>query len=799
MLRSRYASVLLTAVMLCFAFSTVPFNDGLKQILDKLSAYVHYRPQEKLYLHLDKPFYAAGEDLWFKAYLVNASFHTGDSASRVIYAELLDAHGKLIQRDLLYVSGGLARGDFSLPDSLAEGRYVIRAYTNYMKNQGEDFFFVKEIDILNGSTPDKPLLEVAPSLALQFFPEGGNFLSGVENRLAFKALDERGKGVAVEGEVLDENNIVVASLKSEHDGMGLVRITPLNAQKQYKARLKIPADVDGLFPLPELTPRGYILRVTEEGDNIRIIAYTNARNFSTEPCFVYLVAQSRGIVTFAARGEITGTTLTKILPKRQFPTGVTQITLFDAAQEPQCERLIFVNHQDALKLSVRPDKSTYAKRSKAALDIMVTDKDGAPVAGNFSLSIYDDTKIRAQDEYPMSITNYLLLTSDLAGTVISPGYYLKDELPETRRHRDLLMMTHGWRRFTWQTVLKDPVWASSFYTEHGIVVSGKVLRSLGKKPAIGSKIKVLTTLGDIIILEADSLGRFYSDRLQYYDSVGMVIQTDNAKGKQTELQLFLDPFNPSPALKHNPSPFHTFEADAFLTQAGRQNRITDALDGKATMLKEVEITSTKIEEQRHTIYGTPDVTLKIDDSMLSYSNIFHAIQGRVAGVMISGTPPDLSISIRGARGNPLLLVDGVPMDLDMVYSLSPNDVESVDVIKGATAAIFGSRGANGVIAINTKNGISQSVQTVGIHHLKYPGYYKAREFYVPKYDTPSDNHNLPDLRSTLYWNPSIKTDSTGRAHVSFFTSDVLSSYRIVLEGISHDGTLGHGEGKMKVN
>lgn len=798
MLRSRYASALLIAVMFCFAFSTVPFNDGLQQILDKLSAYAHYRPQEKLYLHLDKPFYAAGEDLWFKAYLVNAAFHTGDSSSRVIYAELLNARGKLIQRDLLYVSGGLAHGDFSLPDSLTEGRYVIRAYTNYMKNLGEDFFFVKEIDILNGSAPNKPLRDATPSLALQFFPEGGNFLPGVENRVAFKALDERGNGIAVEGEVLDENNTVVTSFKSEHDGMGLVRITPINAQKQYKARLKIPGDVEGFFPLPDLTPRGYILRVSEEGDNIRIIAYTNVRNFSTDPCLVYLVAQSRGIVTFAARGEITGTTLTKILPKRQFPTGITQLTLFDAAQEPQCERLIFVNNQDALNLSVKPDKLSYAKRSKAALDITVTDKNGALVAGNFSLAIYDDTRVRAQDEYPVSITSYLLLTSDLAGTVTSPGYYLKDELPETRRHRDLLMMTHGWRRFTWQTVLKDPVWASPYYTEHGIVVSGKVLRSLGKKPAIGSKIKVLTTRGDIMILRADSLGRFYSDRLQYYDSVDMVIQTDNAKGKQTELQLFLDPFNPSPPLEHNPSPFRRFEADEFLAQAGRQNRITDALDGKATMLKEVEVTSTKIEERRSTIYGTPDVTLKMDNSMLSYNNIFQAIQGRVAGLMISGVPPNMTISIRGG-GTPLLLVDGVPMDLDMVYSLSPNDVESVDVIKGAGAAIFGSRGGNGVIAINTKNGISQSIQTVGIHRLKYPGFYKAREFYVPKYDTPSDNHNLPDLRSTLYWNPLIKTDSMGRAHVSFFTSDVLSSYRIVLEGISHDGVPGHGEGAMKVN
>lgn len=165
------------------------------------------------------------------------------------------------------------------------------------------------------------------------------------------------------------------------------------------------------------------------------------------------------------------------------------------------------------------------------------------------------------------------------------------------------------------------------------------------------------------------------------------------------------------------------------------------------------------------------------------------MQGRIAGVMINGAYPNMSVSIRGG-GTPLFLLNGMQVEMDMIMMVNPNDVESIDVLKGASAAIYGMRGGNGVIAVYTKNGEFISKPTVGIHDIKYPGFYRAREFYSPNYEVPIEEHNFPDIRTTLYWNPSIRTDKDGNAKVSFYTSDVTSSHTIKIEGVSKDGIPG---------
>jgi MG2 domain len=134
-------SGLLTVFFLLGSFT---LDSGiLENILKKMQRYHAERPQEKLYLHFDKPFYAAGEDVWFKAYIMEASLHALDSQSRVVYVELINDAQTIVNRKVLYAAGGITFADFQLPDTLREGRYLIRAYTNYMRNAGEDFYFTK--------------------------------------------------------------------------------------------------------------------------------------------------------------------------------------------------------------------------------------------------------------------------------------------------------------------------------------------------------------------------------------------------------------------------------------------------------------------------------------------------------------------------------------------------------------------------------------------------------------------------------------------------------------------------------
>ncbi|TXI71431.1 MAG: hypothetical protein E6Q41_00235, partial [Cyclobacteriaceae bacterium] len=336
---------------------------GIEELLKKLKQYYSERPQEKLYIHLDKPFYAAGDNLWFKAYLVEASLHHLDSQSRVVYVDLIDDTKTIFKRQMLYASGGVTFGDFQLPDTLREGRYAIRAYTNYMKNFGEDFFFTREFSVLNplrAEIVSDTTRFKADSLELEFFPEGGNLVACGFNRLAFKALGPDGKGINVEGNIFDENERVVASFKAQHTGMGLIQLNPV-AGKKYHARITKPYVVKRMYPLPAVHDKGYIMQVDAVNNGVKVIVFTNADKPSGDAT-VNIIVQSRGLAYFAQQGTVRNGAFFTLIKRSQLPEGVSQITVFDSEGRPVAERLIHVSHNENIKLQVTTDTAVYGKR-----------------------------------------------------------------------------------------------------------------------------------------------------------------------------------------------------------------------------------------------------------------------------------------------------------------------------------------------------------------------------------------------------------------------------------------------------
>ncbi|MES2517739.1 MAG: TonB-dependent receptor plug domain-containing protein, partial [Bacteroidota bacterium] len=182
------------------------------------------------------------------------------------------------------------------------------------------------------------------------------------------------------------------------------------------------------------------------------------------------------------------------------------------------------------------------------------------------------------------------------------------------------------------------------------------------------------------------------------------------------------------------------------------------------------------------------------------TNVFQMIQGRVAGVQVSPNGQgSYSVLIRGitsmtGSNEPLYLLDGMAVDADALSSITPCDVDKIDILKGAEAAIFGSRGSTGVISILTKRGGGNydysKDPVMGISLQKRLGYAVAREFYAPKYDVAIPDHARPDFRSTLHWQPNIRTDATGKASITYWNTDASSDIRIIVEGVSTQGNVG---------
>ncbi len=779
--------------LVIFLTSFSAFSQDLNSILEKLTERQSQHPTFKVYMSHDKPAYVAGETLWFTAFVVDGSFHKLNALTQTIYAELLDANGSIIEKLMLNAPLGVASGSLIIPDSIPEGNYVLRAYTNYMRNQPEEYFFHTSIPVLNPDNTSN-ISKSSNEIDLQFFPEGGTFLIGVNNKIAFKAVGGNGKSMDVNGDIIDETGAVITSFSSVHNGMGFVVLNP-SPGKSYKARLSNPDA--GEFNLPPVEFSGYSLQVTDEEDHFSALIY---RNTTSEPGKINIVAQSRGVVCYAAQGAITNSSRVRI-PKQNLPTGITQITVFDENGIPKCERLVFVNHGNALNVGVKTDRETYGQREKVTLNMKVSDPLADSVDVVFSVAVYDKLKVPKNGDHPISILNYLMLTSDLKGTIEDPGYYFSPVDSAVRPNTDLLMLTQGWRRFTWKQILSGEGTADSFTHERGIPIRGTVTRALSKKGVEGSQIKILNVnTGGLALTEADESGSFFNDDLIYYDSAELVIQTESRKGNQSEYKLEIAPIFPSISTDFIPGPFNYSSEDLEAQALNRLKMERGYTTGEdVILLDEVSVKATKIKNEITRIYGTADRTITTENFPESAVNILDVMRGRFAGVQISGNPFDPTISIRGG-GEPLFILDGIQVPKTTILNLPPSQIASIDLIKGNEAAIYGSNGANGVLAFYTKLGYQgNDGPSLGMNTKWYQGYHLAREFYSPRYDVKDDRHNLPDERTTLYWNPIVRPDSYGNLQLDFFTADESSSYEVVVEGISLEGNPGTGSTSFVVS
>lgn len=807
----RLLSVRIRILLPClFLTAFVLLNeDPVSSSIAKLNKYIRALPPEKVYIHFDKSYYSAGETIWFKTYLFDGSTHDTDTLSQVVYVDFI-SNGKILAQKQLRPDEGTATGDWFLADTLKEGIYQIRAYTNWMRNFDEDFFFSKDIRVYHPDTKERQPTRISEQLDLTLFPEGGELVDEVECRVGVKAADQFGRGVDVEGFVLENEKDTVTAFKSEHLGLGRFQFVPHNG-RSYTVVVSSKNSPMKRVPMPASKPKGQVLIVDNisNKDNIRVFVFNTATEESGKE--LSLVAQMRGQVVFAGKGSAAKKSFVANIPRTRMPAdGILQITLFSAAGEPVAERLIFArNAGSQLKVAVKPSAATYAPREKVTLDLEVKDAAGKPVIGDFSLAVTDGGQVMAEPGTETLVSS-LLMSSDLKGYIEQPGYYFDPENTNAFLHLDFLLMTQGWRRFTWQKVLREEIPEPQFLFERGLTLSGTVTRPNGRpleKKEVNLTLMANEIGGQPVIdaTQAEANGRFGFYNLILRDSVRVMVQAVAGKGDKN-LKVTLDP-GPRPAVRvtripFNPVEFNAEEFTRFMDRSADWLAIQRKMQlDKAKTLKEITVKAKKQEESdSRKIYGRADATVKFDQMMTSGAmSIFQVLQGRVAGVYITGSGMDYTVQIRGAVNfngvvEPLFVLDGMPVDKALVATLPVADVDYVDILKGASAAIYGSRGAGGVISILTKRGGNSydwSKEVIPGQVIAYrSGYTKVKEFYAPDYGSQAPENGRPDFRSTVYWNPSVRTDQNGKATVTFWNTDNRAMMRVQVEGTSGDGRVG---------
>ncbi len=810
-------------------------NEFIRTIKSKLSAYQQKLPEDRVYVQFDKPFYEPGDNIWFTTYVRDGQTMKASNKSDIVHVEFLNPKGTIEKSINIIAKNGVAAGDFILDAEALGGMYKVRAYTNWMKNEGADNVFEKELQVQDVVLPNlkmkldfekkafgagdevvaklelntnenKPLSNykikfvanlngqqiilkadetdengikyikfnlpkelktndgllnvmidyngltesISRSIPIllnkvQFtaFPEGGDLVTGLESTVAFRALNEFNKPADVEGIVVNEKGLEVAKFCSFHMGTGSFKFIPQPNEK-YSVKITKPEGISETFELPKSMSRGYVMNV----DNSKSGELTVNVN-TTETEELSLIAQVRGKIYYSTEISAKKGSNKIVFPTSNFPIGVSQITLFDSKDVPRSERLAFVNKDKQLSISVETDKDKYLPREKVKMTITVKDERGIPMPANLSLSVVNDQLISFADDKSGNILSQLLLQQDIKEKVEEPAFYFNEKEPKADKALDYLLLTAGWRRFTWEKLMSDNIPAVAYLGERAIV-AGTVLDATTGKVLANAKIKI-NNGGEY---ETDENGKFIFNKLDLttpvtltYSVSGYSPQSQYIQNYNQDLVMYLYDNNYYNRL-YNEVPTSSASRADFdeMPMVEMAEDMGGAGEGKAARNKQ------------------PNRPMQLAIAKENSS----AKKGKNVEVFAAQLAIDDG---KGPKDN----ANEVKADKKRSNNKIVDNLSIVSKSADIRAGFFNME--------KQKNAQEQNILT----------YYRARQFAAPAYDKNETVETRTDFRNTIYWNPNVEVDKSGSKTLEFYASDDITSFRTTVEGIASDGTIGRTE------
>jgi len=806
------ATLLICLLSICSRSDAQPMvQTTSKNALIRLTNQIKSFPQEKIYLHIDKPYYSAGERLWFRAYMVHAALHSPFILSRYVYVELLNSANDVVMRKKIRPLDKMFFGQMDLSPELPKGWYSLRAYTNYMRNIDEAWFFRRGIYIGNSlqnnknaetgqpevkSKPEgKGSKKSAKPFEVQFIPEGGHIIAGNIQLIGFSSTANDGSPTDISGRIVDEDNNEVCTFKSAGNGIGVTTLLPLSG-KTYNAICEDNQGRSLTVALPAVSEKDIAISVQQNANIIMVsLLIPNAAPLSDT---LYLIAQQRGIPVF--QNILTPEAPYITISKAGMYSGIIQFLLLNKKGELLSDRMVFVSGKDKAQFTFQPDKANYGKRDAVKAHITLKDSKGNPLKGNFSVSVTDDADVKISPD-DQTIESYLLLQSDIKDPLEKPNSYFRTDNKQASLELDMLMLTKKWLRYDIPNVLSG-IYArgDTFVLELGSTLTGKVQTFPAKRGIPGVNVSMFVQKRMHIDADTtDKDGRFYFEGFEFPDSTTIMLQADKDK-------MFVDivpDTDTFPEVNISTPPHSEMLPEKDLKGYLEKSRNKYYYDNGMMVinLNKVEIIGKKedifeeIRKDRGAAYFTPSYT--VDEEKLSTaSSILDALL-MTPGIMIDDT--GTGVLIRNKR--PLVVVDNIEYSMDEMNMINPVEVKMIDILKDPSeTAIFGSAGQNGVICIYLKRGeeikVSNELQSWQAKVTPL-GYTIPTEFNMPKYLIEDQRlSSIPDLRSTIYWKPNVQCDENGEADLFFFTADVAGTYTVTIEGVTPTGEIINYKGKL---
>ncbi len=760
----------------------------LDSFASKLITAVKTNQTERAYVVTDRSVYKAGEYLWFKAFVLKTASFKESYKSRFLFVDIVDDNDSIVKQVIIDRANDTSDYRLQLSDHLFTGYYWLRAYTRQMAQSDTNSIAIKPLYIVG--TPwlhppkQKNNITGTGDPVINFYPEGGNIIPGINSTVALLATAKSGNPLSINGYVKDSRGDTTTHFTTNAAGLARFNFEP-SGYRKYEAVINSEGK-ELHYPLPPFNFFTGQLSVTKTSGwyKLRILL---GDSIYTKDALTYVVGISKDSVVFASVGA--GQYETTI-NEHTLPKGITSFYLFDKNLKLLSERTVYVN-ADAVNINITPDKNTYAKHDRVSLNVSSTDAEQHVVPALLALSVTDSALSSVPD-----ICSFSNLPFDLDRV---DNLFLARNLCFNDSDIDLIMLT---KNNTYQLANQLVNNANINNNDSLFYIKGAIINNK-TEPLANQVVTIISKTSNPVFYKdtTDANGRFSFPTDSYADSTEFILEIKTLKGNSKNNKVVFD--EPDVPKLKTPAALKQYP----LIEAKTKQRLNFYYKDQFG------------ENQLPTVIVTDSIAVDYDASkrVSPFSSIIHGkdLDGRttldnlilkVSGVQILNgflvIHGNNALTAPGPNSEPLIMVNGANVvspsnsvgaaspAINYLHSVNPKDVDFVEILKNADAAAYGEAGGNGVILINTTNkGKDFILDKNNMQEFYVKGVLEPVAF--PEYSIPKKSKKTEaaeDNRSTLYWNGGLLTGNADRA-ISFYTSDIPAVYTITVTGITANGDI----------
>lgn len=722
--------------------------------------------REHIALHLSADKLAPKDILFFTAYVFTGPNQYRMTDSETLKVELLDAKGNLVQRQRHKIENGLSYGSLKVPKKLSEGKYHIRAYTQWLLNYGPESFALENVDIVSPKKSEELGQDALDMIGA--FPEGGHLVADLKQRVVVQFPSE----IPNDLKVFDEKGKEVANVTPYKNGLGTFFIRPRSGSSYAIKGTGIQT-----LLLPEVQALGYAMQLSNlKADQLLLqVAASHELKRST----LFLSGSVGGESFFEQKldfGE--KNTLDIRIPKKSIPAGVSKLQLKDEFGQTLAERFFY--HQDkTLNIRLQPMLS---ENNKTSYTLKVTDANGNPVESTLSVGF----KVKPRGSQSHLNANWS-----------------EASIRNQRYWNDLLAVTGGSSHFLNPNRDLETPKAVKYKFQKGFDFYGQAY-DLNNSLLTQKKIQVLVWTKNKVLakeVETNLDGLFKLTDLAHEGTIKMAFRTSGDDSK-TKLVHVVPYEMETPPLKDINRELQMTEK---LVQKNAQKKRKGPDGNFQTMGASESVVSLNeviLEKKQDHKKLNPSV-YSIKPSVVRYQDpdkpktipqLFLGIPG-VQVANLGDLYPTINLFKATGAGPVLWVIDGLPLIqptslVQIMNIVNYNDIERIELLTGPQGTIYGARGAGGVIAIYTKDGNENGFIDRKEAQLQYEGYHESIDFAAYQRRKPKKSRFSTSHISTVYWNPVLKTNKAGEAIISFNAPRDADMLDIEIWGATQDGRRG---------